>query len=134
MAAEKKIGHGTILKQGSTTLSQIRNITPPGGTREEVPATTFDSTVEETLPADPENCGELQFEQIWTKGETDHDLIDTAFNARTIDAYSIVYPWSTAKTATFSGWVKSMSPATLQSKEVMARTVVIKLTTTITWT
>lgn len=130
--ATKKIGHGTVLKQGATTLSQIRNITPPVKSREEVPATTLDSTVEETLPSDPPAVGEIQFEQIWESGDTNHELLDTALGSKSIDEYSIVLN-GVNRTGTFDAWVKSIAPAQIDGKNCYARTVVMKLTTDIDW-
>jgi hypothetical protein len=130
---EKKIGAGTLLKQGATTLSQIIGFDPPKETREEVPATTLDSTVEETLPAEPRNTGELAFMQAWTPGDTNHQLLDTAMLNRTIDAYSIV--WSsltTPKTDSFSAWVKELGGESVSPKGLIQRRVVLKLTTAIT--
>ena len=132
--AEKKIGHGTQLKQGSTVLSQIRNITPPAFSREEVPATTLDSDVEDTLPSDPPAVGEIQFEQIWTSGDNNHELLDTAAGSRSIDEYSIVLNGlTTVRTGTFSAWVKSIAPTQIDGKNCYARTVVMKLTTLVDW-
>lgn len=133
MALQKRIGHGATLSQGATAIGQLRNITLPAFSRDEVDTTTLDSTVGETLPADPENVGEVSFEMLWTSGDSAHELLDTDFAARTVSSYSISVPLSTPRVATFSAWVKSMTPAPLDSKSPIMRTVVLKLTTIISW-
>lgn len=130
---EKKAGHGAVLKQGATTISQIVDFDPPILERDEVPSATLDSTVDETLPGDPEKVGELTFKQAWTPGDANHELLDTAFNAKSVDAYSIVWAMlSTSYTDSFSGWVKRLGPEKVESKKLITRMVTIKLTTTVT--
>lgn len=134
MAVQKKIGHGITITLGGTTLSQIRNIRWVTQSREEVEATTLDDGVEYMLPSDPENVGEVSFEQIWTSGEANHELIETDFDARTIGTWTIVFnTWTTTRTATFTGWVKSHGDVQIDGKTVLFRTVVIKLVTKPTW-
>lgn len=133
--AEKKIGATTLLKQGATTLSQIIGFDPPHETREEVEATTLDSTVRETLPGEPRDTGELAFTQAWTPGDTNHQLLDTAMANKTIDAYSIVWQSLTVvKTDSFSAWVKELGGESVSPKGLITRRVVMKLTTAITRT
>lgn len=131
--AEKKIGHGATLTIAGTTCSQIRNIQPPSFSREDVDATTLDDGVQYNLPSDPEDPGEVTFEQIWQQSDTNHLLLDTDFGARTIATYTIVYPLSTPRTCTFSAWVKSLSPGVLEGKSVIMRTVVLRLVSTLSW-
>jgi len=135
MAKEKKIGHGISIKLGSTTITQIRNLTPASISREDVDATTLDDTVGYNLPSDPEDPGEVSFDELWTSGDTNSELIDTDFNARTIATWSIVFSsWTQSRTASFSAWVKSISPAQVSGRDAMSRTIVLRLTTVITWT
>lgn len=132
---EKKIGHGAVLKKGITTISQIVDFDPPQLEREEVPSTTLDSAVEETLPGDPESVGELTLKQAWTPGDTNHELIETSFNARTIEAWSIEWlQFTVTKIDSFSGWVKKIGPEKVESKKLVTRLITIKLTTGITRT
>lgn len=136
MAQSKNIGHGCSFARvtaGPTTIGQVRVITPPALSREDVNATTLDDTVDYNLPSDPEDPGEVQIVQLWTSGETNDELIDTDFNARTIASWKIVYPSPISRTATFSAWVKKIEPASLESRETIKRTVTFRLTTAITW-
>lgn len=135
---DKDIGHLAILAVDHdsdatfTVCTQIKNIQPPEPSREDVDVTTLDDTVVKTLPSDPPDYGELSFDQVWHPGDTVHEHVETLFGARTICPWRITYPFSTAKTDTFSGWVKKISPMKLESKEAIKRTVTIRLTTEIT--
>ena len=131
MTIAKHIGHGTTLSIGGTPIAQVKTVTPPGISREEVDTTTLDSTVEDSLPSDPRNMGELQLHLVWHPGDTNHELLDTAFNARTISVYVLTYPSSVGKADTFSGYIKSLTPTALEGKNHLGRDVVIKLTTAI---
>lgn len=136
MAQSKNIGHGTTFHRvtsGPTQIAMLRAITPPTFSREDVEATTLDDTVKYHLPSDPEDPGEVVLEMFWTSGETNDELLDTDFNARTIASWKIVYASPITRTATFSAWVKSLSPATIESNSVISRTITLRLTTAITW-
>ncbi len=135
MAKEKKIGHGISIKLGSTTITQVRNLQPAAISREDVDATTLEDTVQYNLPSDPEDPGEVSFEELWQSGDTNSELINTDFEARTIATWSIVFStWTVSRTATFSAWVKSISPAAAAGTTALSRTITLRLTTTITWT
>lgn len=133
MAVEKKIGHGATLSIAGTPIQQIRDIQPATFSREDVDATTLDDGVQYNLPSDPEDPGEVTFTIVWTQGQTNHALLDTDFNARTIASYAITFPWTTTRTATFSAWIKSTAPSALRGNEVMALTVTLRLVSAITW-
>jgi hypothetical protein len=137
MAQSKNIGHGTTFSRitsGPTQFTQVRSITPPTFSREDVNATDLDNTVQYNLPSDPEDPGEVVIEMFWTSGDTNDELLDTSFNARTIESWKIVYASPITRTATVTGWVKSLSPAQIESASVISRTITIRLTTAITWT
>lgn len=136
MAQSKNIGHGCTFARvtaGPTTIGQVRSITPPTFSREDVNATTLDDVVQYNLPSDPEDPGEVTIEMLWTSGETNDELLDTDFGARTIASWKIVYPSPISRTATFSAWVKSLSPGQLVSNDVIMRTATFRLTSAITW-
>jgi hypothetical protein len=137
MAQSKNIGHGWSVARvtaGPTTLGQVRRIIPPTLSREKVEATDLSNTVKYHLPSDPEDVGELTVEMFWTSGETNDELLDTDFNARTIASWKFVAPSPITRTATFDAWVMSLSPAEVVSNGVIIRTITWCLTTAITWT
>jgi hypothetical protein len=135
MAQSKNIAHGIVtLARSGTAITFVRSIQPPSFTREEVDATTLDSTVAYHIPGDPEDPGEVTIEMVWTPGDTNDELFDTDFNAETITSWTITYGSPITRVATFSGWVKSLSPAQYESRTLITRTIVLRLTTAITWT
>ena len=141
--ADKTIANGTLLKYdedgngtGHSTIGEITNITPPGRTRDDVDVTDVADTFVEYEPSIPD-YGELTFEQLWHAGDSNHELIDTAFaNAPAARLYEwqIVYPYSTPVTDEFTGYVKAISPTSIGPKDSIKRTVTIKLTSDITRT
>jgi hypothetical protein len=136
MAQSKNIGHGTVLSRvtgGPTAITNVRSITPPAAFYDEVEATTLTDTVKYHMPGDPEDPGEVTMEMFWTPNDTNDELMDTDFAARTIASWKIVYASPISRTATFSAWVKSLTPAVLENNGVISRTIVFRLTTAITW-
>jgi hypothetical protein len=134
----KKIGHGSQLwvdEASDTTYTQLSNvvkITPPPAARDDVDMTTLESTLQEFDPSDPPNWGELSFEIMWHPSQANSDIPDTLFAAKTAVNWKIVFPFSTAVNKVFSGWVKSLTPADLSSKDPIKRTIVVRLTSAIT--
>lgn len=137
MAQSKNTGHGTVLSRvtgGPTAITFVRNITPPALSREDVNATDLTSGVQYNIPSDPEDPGEVSMEMFWTSGDTNDELLDTDFGARTIASWKIVYASPISRTATFDAWVKSLTPGVLDGQNAVVRTVVFRLTSAITWT
>jgi len=130
--SDKTIGHGTVYKIGSTAIARVRSITPPTQSRDEADGTTLDSLVKDKIPGDPPDAGEVVLDLVWKPGETNDEVLDTAYKSKTIDTHSIVYPTAVGKTDTFSGWIKSLTPAPIESATVLSRQVTIVLTTAIT--
>ncbi len=140
--ATKTLGNGILLKYDEdgddlslTTIGEIINITPNSITCEDINVTTTDSTFEEFLPSEIDDLGEISFEQIWHANDSNHELVDTAFDNRDTAkdyGWQIVYPYATPVNDDFNGYVKAMSPAVIGPKDVIKRTVTIKLTSAVT--
>lgn len=134
ITAEKKLGHNTAFKQGSTTIGMMKTIQPPGYDRGEVDVTTLDSTIMDFIPGDPPEITQITLNHIWVSGLTAQELLDTAVAARTNDTYSIVFNgWSTVRTATFTAYTISVKPDSVESKNPYMRTVVLRPTSVVTW-
>lgn len=133
MAQQKRVGHGALLKRGNTQITQVRVITPPTLSREAIEATDLDSTYVYKVPSDPVDYGEITFETLWTPGETNDELIETDLLAGTVTSWSITFPLTTPRVATFSAWVQSSAPGPLESKDTIKRVVTLVLRSTITW-
>ena len=137
MAQSKNIGHGVLLHRVTgtpTQIGQVRSITPPSHSREKVPATDLDDTIQIFLAGSPPEIGEVSITMFWTSGEANDELLDTDFAAATIASWKIVYPAPITRTATFSAWIMSLTPAEVVSNGVIERTAVFVPTTVITWT
>lgn len=136
MAQSKNIGHGTLFARQTgtpTTIGQIRSITMPSRTREDVDATDLDDTIKYYVPSDPEDEGELTVEMMWTPEDAVDALLDTDFAANTVASWRVTFASPISKTATFNAWVKSLTPATIESATVISRTAVLRLQSAITW-
>lgn len=136
MAQSKNIGHGVTFARvtgGPTTIAMIRSITPPARSREAVEATDLDDTLRVFLSGSPPDEGQVSITMFWTSGETNDELLDTDFSAGTTASWKIVYPSPITRTATFSAWIESLTPAEIVSNSVIERTAVFRLTTAITW-
>jgi hypothetical protein len=131
---DKTAGYGTTVKLGSDTIARVRSITPATLTRDDVEATTLDSTVEDFLAGDPPNVGELLLDLVWKPGATNDELLETAFAGKTNGSWTIVWPSSINKTDAFTGYINQLAPAVVESKTVISRQVKIRLTSAITRT
>lgn len=135
--AEKVLAHGIILEVdadggGYDAVGEIKNIQPPGRTKEDVDCDVLGSTVFETLPSEPPDYGELKFTQIWEVGETEHEKIDTMFGlsgSAAAKPWRISFPYTVAEVKSFSGWVKAIETPQMESKDVVTREVTVRLTT-----
>lgn len=127
-------------------VSMAINVTPSARERETadggVLADDFDVPVQgREVPS------ELVFNQFWEPGDTDHELLDTAFNgsggagSQNISdtvSFRLTYPHDGTATSSvapideFSGWIKRLAPATVEVNGTYRREVVIQRTTDIT--
>ena len=131
---EKKLGHNTTFKQGSTTIGGAKTIQPPGYSRDKVDVTTLDSSIADFLPGDPPEIGEVTVSGIWVSGLTAHELLDASVSGKTNDTYSIVYNgWTTVRTATFTAYCINVTPAQIESKNPYMRDITLVPTSTVTW-
>lgn len=137
MSQTKNIGQGVVMSRvtaGPTAITNVESITPPTLSRDDVPATTLTDGVQYNLPSDPEDPGEVTLVMFWTSGDTNDELLDTDFAARTIGSWKIVYPSPITRTATFDAWIKSLSPEILVGNQVVKRTITFRLVSAIAWT
>ena len=135
--ATKQVGLGTIVAVDHdadstyTTLDNTVEVTPPGRSRQGVDDTTLSDTLE-TEAAGIEEQSEFTFLQFFHVGDTNHAIIDTLFSAKTKVNWKITYPYATAKTWTFEGWVKQLSVERVTRSGIISREVTVKRTGAIT--
>lgn len=135
----KRLGHKAVVKLDGTAIACLRNFTPPAKTREEVEATCFGDAIENYLDSDPPDVGMLSMELVWEPGDTNSELLDTLFDATDPadreGAFTIEWTmFSPLVTDAFSGRILNLTPAQVESKTLMTRSVEIRLTTAITRT
>lgn len=133
---EKKIGQGVTWTWATTTIGQVKTMTPPALTiPSDVDVTDLDDTFINYLPSRPYEVGDFQIEYFSTPGADIDAAFDTAIKAYTVGAVTIVYAnLTTSKTWSFSGYIKSLSPGAFDGKTAVSRTITIKPTTAVTET
>jgi hypothetical protein len=139
MSALKQVAHGTIVKidpdgdSSFTTLELVREFTPPPRQREQIDGRTLDDDFEVPLIG-IESKSEFSLEQFWHPGDTNHELLDTAFDAKTEFAMQMVTPHTAPITDEFDVIVVKLDPKALQPNGTYQRTVGFVRTTDITRT
>ncbi len=139
---KRALGHRNVLKVDGVVVGDIRKFTPPEKARDEVDVTCLGDAIQDFLDADPQNAGMLKFEVVWQPGDTNSQLLDTLIDAGDIDNRDAVFTieWkafvaATATTGwrvdTFTGRILKLTPAEVESKTVISRTVEVRLTTPI---
>lgn len=132
--ATKQIGLGTLVKvdeddggSGFTTCTIVMDVTPPKRERELVDCTALDDTLA-TYSAGIEKHSEFTFTQYWHPTDTQHASIDTLFGSKAAVLWNIVYPFASAITESFEGFVSAVEPGTVKHNEHITRKVTIQRT------
>lgn len=136
MAQSKNIGKGVILSRvtaGPTAITNVESIRAPGFAWDEVEATALSDSVKYFMPGGQYDPGDVTMVMFWTSGETNDGLLDTDFLAGTVASWKIVWPSPITRTATFSAWIRELTPGEGGSNDVVKRTVVFRLQSAITW-
>lgn len=102
---------GTLLKQGATTIGQVFNIQGPGATTETLDVSDHDTTdAWREFVASFIDGGELTAEIHYDPALASHRLLYSLQHARSVDAWSIVFPNTEATTPTFNALVTNVEP------------------------
>lgn len=130
----KRLGHKIVIKLDGTAIGCLRKVTPPEKSREEVDVTCLGDAIMEYMDSDPPDQGILKLDVVWEPGDTNSELIDTLFDNADADsregAFVIEYTmFSPLVTDTFSGRILKVTPADVESKAMIARTLEVRLTT-----
>ena len=134
--ARKRLGHGTKLKLDTTVLGLIRSLTPPGQKRDAVDVTVLGDAIVDYLDSDPPDQGQLKVTLGWEPNDANSELLDTLFKNSNPSAregsFTIEYPFTSPSVKeVFTGRIIELTPAQIQSKELITRDVTIQLTSTI---
>jgi predicted secreted protein len=134
MAQTDRIGHGTVLSRSSdatssgtfTSVGNIRDVTPPGISRDAVEVTHMSSTEKwRAFIGGLKDGGELEFEMTFDPGSTETTAFHSDLNTDSAGYYKLVFPDSTEWG--FSGLVTEIGPAAPLDDKMVAD-VTIKLT------
>jgi len=139
MAEAKQVAQGTLFKvdvaddSSFTTVPLVQEIEPPNRELEAIDAVviTEDFQVPEMGMEMP---SEVAVSMLWHPGESLHEELDTAFDAKTEFPAQIVSPHGTPVTDEFNVQVKSMVPGPLTPSGMWTRRVVFQRTGDITRT
>jgi len=135
--ATKHIALGTILKTDIASdgvfvaHTLVEQITPPNRTREEIDAKVLGDTLDVPLTG-IEGVSRMELVQHWEPDDTEHENLDTAFDANAEYDFQIVTPHDTPITDEFSGKVVNLGPETLEPSGAYKRSVTILRTSDIT--
>ncbi len=136
MPAAKETALGSIVKVDDdedltfTTVGLTKTITPPTRKRARIDNVDLSDTLA-TDAAGIEEKSDFSFEQYWTPGDTDHELIDTLFGSAAAVPWQVIYPLGTPVTDEFDAIVVEMTLGALQSDGMIMRTVTCHRTTAI---
>jgi len=139
MTATKQAAHGTLFKidpDGNSsfdTLTLTTDVTPPPRVREEIEGRELADDFEVPILG-IEMASKFDVVQFWHPGDTNHELIDTAFDAKTDFAAQIVTSHNTPVTDEFNVKVVGLTPETLTPGGTYKRTVSFLRTSDITRT
>lgn len=131
MTTAAKKAWGTLFKQGSTTIAEVKSIGDVGPEAEMIDVTNFDSAsgIREFIPG-LIDTGSLQIEMNFLPGNSTQQGLRTNLTGRTSATYSIVWT-DTGETWSFSAYVESFK-AKGAVAESLGATVTFKLTGAIT--
>jgi hypothetical protein len=137
--ASKYIGLGTLFKvdenddgTSHTTITLVITGTPPARKRERIDGTALADTLS-TFEPGIEQHSEMMFTQFWEPGDTQHESIDTLFDAKTVVEWQIAYT-TAGVVDEFEGWVSDMEPEPIVHNGIFQRKVTIQRTSAITRT
>lgn len=135
---DKQIGLGTLVKVDHdadtvfTTVACVRNLTPPKRSKNQADATCIDDTLEKTLSG-LEAASDFAFEQFWDPTDSNCTMIDTLLTNNTEVNWQLVFPFGTPITAAFSGRVIDTTPSQVDNNTVIARSVMVRRDSAITY-
>jgi 2-keto-3-deoxy-galactonokinase len=133
----RTLGLGTLVKvddddSGSTftTVSLVTNLTPPGRKRVRVDGTALADTLA-TDEAGIEDKSDFVYNHFHEPNETNANLMDTLFGAKTQVIFTITY--ASTDVETFEGIVMGLQQAQIVQDNLLAREVTIHRRTASTW-
>ncbi len=126
---------GITITYNSLAIGQVLSVTGAGGgSVGERDTTNLGSTVKTNAPTIPDN-GEFSFSVNWDPTDSGHIALRNGKDTPTVETIVVSFPTTpTAKTATFSGWVKELEGINGEGvDENLVADVTIRVTGAVTW-
>lgn len=133
MTAVKHVAHGTVLNVGGSALELIVSVTHPGRVRQEVDGLCLADDFEVPLLG-IEQKSEVPCTQFWDPGDTNHNQLDVAFDAKTELTLQIVTSHTVPVTDEFTAQVSKLEPEEFTPAGAYKRKVTFLRTSDITRT
>lgn len=103
---------GTLIKQGTNTISAVKNLTGPGISNDTIDTTHLTSTGQwRTFIGSLRDGGEVELDLVWDPTDTSHEILEDVLLGNTATAFSIVWSDSSSTTWTFNALVTGLAPA-----------------------
>lgn len=136
MANEGVKGCGTLLQNNSTgsyvTVAEIVNVTPPSQEVPMVDMTDIESTFEESVPGCVLVQGELQATIKYVPTGTTHKALLSDMLAKNTLGWKVIYADGSSSEWSFSGWIRTFVPSSIQHDNRVEAAFSVKLTSAIT--
>lgn len=102
---------GTLFKQGTNTIAQVRSISGPGMSKDVIDTTHLTSTNGwRTFLASFKDAGEVEVGLLWDPTDTSHEILEDNFASTATAAYSIVFSDPASTTFQFNAFVTAQGP------------------------
>jgi hypothetical protein len=137
--ASKQIALGSILKvdhdnnAAFDVMTLVRQITPPPRSRKKIDSLTLGDTFE-VSQLGIESESEMEFQQLWHPGDTEHEKLDTLFGSKGQFSVQLITAHGTAVTLEFTVKVTALEPEAWTVDGVYSRKVTLLRTGAITRT
>lgn len=121
--ANKNLGLGTVAKVDSTGITLLTNLTPPARRRALIDGTSLGDDLA-TNELGIEEHSEFVLSQWWDPGDQDHEAIDTLFDSKESETFTIIY--TNGMKDTFTGKVSSIAPQSIELNGLVSREITIQ--------
>lgn len=119
MANDAKLGMGTVFNRNGVAVPGVETISPLSRNKPKIDSTNFGSNGTQYIQG-LETIQDISLQIQYKPGEPTHDGLQADYAAGTEQTFSIVKPFGTTRTATFTGKVvKSEETTTYNGKMLL---------------
>lgn len=124
-----RMGHGCTIAKGVTTIGVLTSIKAPEKTQDTVETTTLDTAnYYKTFINGLIDGGEVSIAGYYDIGDAGQVALNTALEARTIEAYTITFPSTIGASFTFDAIVTKVTPGEANMADAVAFEATLKVT------